>query len=259
MNLEWIDYTRRSDPACPAGVDRFEEQLFFHGYPKVLCFWTKAPATLAELYHKEIVDLQQHGTLVLAQVTVNGYGKDMEPGVTPAMQDSGPLIALISSGAVRLRFDPIIAGYTTPQHFLDCLSLARDHNISRITVNFLVPEYKGVGKLLQSKGFNIKEPTPEWRMQVLKSLHPYIASTKVELAICAETAGMLEKLPWLKPAACADPEWAIALQPDLKGVFTHTGRGSRPGCGCVYSGDWGRYRNQGGYACPHSCLYCYAK
>jgi hypothetical protein len=252
-DLTWIDYTRRNDPACLAGLERFKEMLLFHGYPQVLCFWTKAPTTLAYLYEDVIRDLQDHNTLVLAQVTQNFYGEDMEPGIRP--QDLGPLVTLISCKAIRLRFDPIILGYTKPSHFQNCVEVAKKHRVDRITVNFLVPEYKNVGALLKEKGFNIEAPSKQRKISTVGAMGSMAGD--IEIAICAETAGMIAEFPWLKPAACADPKWAIDLQPDLK--FTHTERGSRPGCGCVYSGDWGEYRNRGGYACPHQCLYCYAK
>jgi hypothetical protein len=261
MDLSWIDFTRRNDPACPAGVDLFRQQLSQHGYPSVLCFWTKAPATVAELYHDAIAEMQNWGTLVLAQVTMNCYGQDMEPGITPEKRDLGPLVDLIGAGAIRLRFDPIIPGYSTMQHFLDCLAVARKHGIRQITANFLVAEYKGVGRLLQARGFDVREPTIRWKIDVIKRMHPYVVNTDVEIAVCAESAYLAtagdHHLPWLKPAKCADPDWAISLCPDLADTFKL--RPSRKGCGCAYSGDWGQYRNRGSYRCPHGCLYCYAK
>ena len=144
--MSWIDFTRRNDPAHPQGLKLLQNNIAQHGYPKVLCFWTKAPDTVARLYHDVIIDMQNHYTLVLAQVTINNY-PEMEPGVKPEpltslvnIQGSSiPLHRPISSDAIRIRFDPIIVGYTTPKHFKQTLNVAVRHSIKRIITNFLVP------------------------------------------------------------------------------------------------------------------------
>ncbi|MBC8232250.1 DUF1848 family protein [bacterium] len=253
----WMDFTRRNDPAHPAGLVQLQRQLADNSYPHILCFWTKAPAILSEMYFDTIVDMQKEDVLVLAQVTINNYFAPMEPNITPAMIDLTQLVRLIGSDSIRIRFDPIIVGYTTPAHFKQTVAIATKHNIKRIVTKFLIPEYKGVGKLLQQQGFNIEQPTLSHQTEILARLLNVATDAGVELAVCAETANLIQELPKLKPAACADPDWATALRPDFHGLLQH--RPSRPGCGCVYSGDWGEYRSRGGYTCPHQCLYCYAK
>ena len=86
---QWIDFTRRNDPAAPFWVRRLQEQLETQERPDVLCFWTKAPAVIAALYGATIRALQQAGTLVLAQVTDNHYGHVLEPGISPFPQLGG--------------------------------------------------------------------------------------------------------------------------------------------------------------------------
>lgn len=78
----WIDFTRRNDPACQEGIIQLRQKLKENGYPKVLCFWTKAPAILSEMYFDVIADMQRERTLVLAQVTINNYFAPMEPAIT---------------------------------------------------------------------------------------------------------------------------------------------------------------------------------
>lgn len=252
--LTWVDFTRRNDPAHPAGVEILEKKLL-QGFPHVFCFWTKAPVKVASLYAHHIKKMQEQGTLVLSQVTLNNY-KEMEPGVNDFDKNLGPLIELLGGPQyIRLRFDPIIVGYTTPAHFSKTVEVALKHGIKRIIVNFLVPEYKGVGLLLAKKGFKIQKPSHEMKVEILSRL--LSMSRGIEIAVCAESFALTNDLPQLKKAACSDAEWAEELRPDLKGIFTL--RPSREGCGCCYSADWGIYRNWGGYACPHQCLYCYAK
>lgn len=251
----WVDYTRRNDPAHPEGVSILEENLEKRGRPKVLCFWTKAPHKLCRLYSRHIRELQERGTLVLAQVTLNHY-REMEPGISEEDRTLTELAALLGPSSMRLRFDPIIVGYTTPDHFNRTVRSARAIGITRITTNFLVPRYKGVGALLKRRGFRIDQPTDERKAEILSKMLKML-DREVELAVCAETAHLVERVQGLKEASCADPTWAADVMPSLSGSFK--AHPSRKRCGCFYSEDWGVYRNMGGYACPHKCLYCYAK
>lgn len=255
--MNWIDYTRRNDPAQRYYVDKLRRMLDKHGYPKVLCFWTKAPATVAKLYRSLIDEMKANDTLVLAQVTWNNYGPEMEPGVTPARAEIKPLVELLGPAAVRVRFDPIIIGFTTREHLDACLATCVDSGISRIITNFLVPEYKGVGKLLRQMGYDIKSPDRGRKIITLQWMVNIAADVGIEIAGCAELyiSGVAQEVEGLVISGCADPEWAQSLKPGLS--FTH--RPSRPGCLCVYDGDWGEYSSRGGPQCPHQCVYCYAK
>jgi hypothetical protein len=73
----WIDYTRRNDPACEAGVDRLRSKLQGN-FPDVFCFWSKAPGKIFTLYSDLIKKMQDNGTVVLAQFTINNYGEPLE-------------------------------------------------------------------------------------------------------------------------------------------------------------------------------------
>ncbi|MDN5348113.1 MAG: hypothetical protein PWP65_1677 [Clostridia bacterium] len=253
--LSWVDFTRRNDPAHPAGAALLEEKLKKHGPPRVLCFWTKAPARVSHIYAPVIASLRQNGTLVLAQVTLNNY-REMEPGIKDADRELGPLVEILGGPEhIRLRFDPIVDGYTRPEHFQKTVEVARKYGIRRIITNFLVPEYKGVGNLLAQKGFQINKPSRQRKIEILAGFLKMAGD--IELAVCAESKDLILELPRLKKAACSDAEWAISLRPELEGMFSP--RPSRPGCGCCYAADWGLYKNWGGYTCPHQCLYCYAK
>jgi len=196
--------------------------------------------------------MQDKGKIVLAQFTINNYGSILEPGIEPDMLDLSGIVKILSPDKIRLRFDPIIPGFTTPAHFKATIQIAQDHGIGRIITNFLVPEYKGVGRLLQDKGIPVKKLTDWDIIKVLDRMFKMLNGTGIDLAVCAETAAFAGGK--IKAAACSDPAWAKQF-----GVKDLSIRPSRKGCGCCYSDDWGQYRSNGGYACPHQCLYCYAK
>ena len=254
----WIDYTRRNDPAQEYYVSKLAKMITKQT-PDVLCFWTKNPGFIVEHYTPMIKELVARGTIVLAQVTVNtGYGK-LEPNVNTT--DHGglsDLCALLGPGRVRVRFDPIILGFTTPGMFERCVEACFYNGVERITTNFLVPSYKGVGKLLKEKyGIDARVATNAKRVRVLRRIVNIAAIHGIEVAGCAEIYrdGIDGQVPGLIRAGCSDASWAQQFNPGL--IFTQ--RSSRPGCQCCYSGDWGVYASRGGPPCPHQCVYCYAK
>lgn len=256
-DLLWVDYTRRGDPAQEFYVARLKSQLDAEGYPRVLCFWTKAPQYVGRVYHALIDRLHAHGTLVLAQVTLNGYGRAVEPGVTPARTVLQPLVERLGPAAIRLRFDPLIPGYTDlDTHFAACLAAAQAAGITHITTNFFSPYPKALARLRQA-GIVPETWDEPRRIAFLTDLVERANAVGIQVAACAETARYQLFVPGLLPAACADGAWAAQLRPELAGAFKN--HPSRPGCGCVYSGDWGLYKNQGGPSCPHHCTYCYAQ
>jgi len=257
QKLLWVDFTRRTDPSTTFWVRHLESQLQARGYPRVFCFWTKAPGTVAELYKDIVKDMQRHGTLVLAQVTYNGY-TELEPGVTAERSNLAPLVDLLGPSHIRLRFDPIIVGFTKPEHFERCLEAASRYKITRIITNFILLSYKDVRDAMAEFGVD-REATREEKADILAWFVDSAVRQGTEIGICAETIGegLAKDVPGLKATGCADMNWAIALKPELLNAFKK--RPSRPGCQCCYTDDWGLYSSKGGQKCPHLCLYCYAK
>lgn len=253
-----IDYSRRTDPACKAGLALFREKIKnlkrYDNDIQVIHFWTKAPAVLAELYERDIKELQSRGVIVCAQVTINNYDAPLER-VTPEMRDIKPLVKLIGSKAIRLRFDPIIYGYTTEGHFKKTLNSAIENDISRITINFLEPKYQGVGRLLRENNINVGfGDITRQKADILTTIR-WTTPKNIEIAVCAESEYLRKYSPDIQKAACSDPEWfkQLGFSSPKNTHFT------RKDCGCFYTKDWGKYPSQGGYVCPHKCLYCYAK
>jgi hypothetical protein len=255
--LLWVDYTRRNDPATQYWVEHLKKKIKARGYPYVLCGWTKAPAVVAELYGETIKDMQAHGTLVLCQVTYTGY-TDLEPAVTPERAELGPLVDLLGADHVRLRFDPIIVGYTRDEHFQRCLDAAVKFHINTIATKFIILRYKNVAEAMHEFGVD-RVATKAEMVDILRGYVARAGKVGVTMSGCAElkAADIIKDVPGLLMHGCADMAWAEALRPDLKGLFKP--HRSRTGCNCCYTEDWGLYKNQGGPRCVHQCVYCYAK
>lgn len=256
-SVAWVDFTRRNDPACPEALEYLKKTLQAKK-PGVFCFWTKAPDVVANLYADVIRQMRSEGVLVLCQATINRGYKLLEPGVHTEYQELGKLIELLGGPQyVRARFDPVIFGYTAPSMFEEHCRFISSYGVDYTVVNFYVPHYKHTAEYMRARGIKF-DPNPSWDQQdnclatVAEIAHAY----GVRVAVCAETVAWAGRYGLL-PARCSDPTWAVTLRPDLAGAFQK--HPSRKGCGCVYSEDWGIYRNQGGWRCPHQCLYCYAK
>ena len=254
----WIDYTRRSDPAQDYYVEKLSRKLAQGHRPDVLCFWTKAPGWVARHYAHIIHAAERDGVIVLAQVTWNNGYDVLEPGVDKNLAELKALVDLLGPDKVRLRFDPIIMGFTTESMFNNCLNDAALLGIERITTNFLVPRYKNVGALLAEK-YHIyaKEASVTDRVRILHRMVSMAQAHNVGLAGCAEIYRdkVDEQVPGLYQTGCSDATWERQFNHDLQFVQ----HASRPGCRCCYSDDWGEYTNRGGPKCPHQCVYCYAK
>jgi len=259
----WIDYTRKTDPACPAGVKRIGvriNDLYFHEkpFPDVVCFWTKNPAGLAKMYQSLITGMKEQGVVVLAQVTINpGYQPLLEPGIKREFWRLDELAELLGSPRhIRARFDPYIPGFTSLEMFERHCDLVSGYGIVRTVTNFVVKKYKDVRAVLKSLGIDGPKLSQQEEVEILAKMIEIAGKYGLELQACAEINQYPELVPGLLSPACSDAEWPKSLGHDLK----FKARPSRRGCGCCYSDDWGLYKNEtGGWACPHQCVYCYAK
>ena len=255
----WVDYTRRNDPCHLFFVTHLQDKLEKHGYPYVLCFWTKSPSMVVSLYKNTIKDMQSNGCLVILQTTINGY-TTLEPSIVEKDIQLDELIPLLGGPEyVRFRFDPIIPGYTKIEHYIKILELAKKWGITRITTNFIVPSYKNISSVLKNLGIKSDEAKESEKIDTLKAMVKVAGEYGISIAGCAELNrdGIIDKVPGLIKSGCADLNWAESLRPEYAGLFRV--QPSRPGCLCCYDDDWGLYRTNGAPPCPHQCVYCYAK
>jgi hypothetical protein len=206
--------------------------------------------------------LRRYGTTLAAQVTVTGLGGTVWEPMVPAEPFAGAadLMALIGGPEhVKWRYDPVIPTMHHPDRFRRLAERARALGITRCVVNFVAApgRYKRVDARLALMLPGWSEGMPgydeAWRAETAAQLVQTAADTGLTVAICAESAGLAGQVPALRPAACADHDWFVALSGRDPGRAPASG--SRPGCGCAAYFDVGLY---GQWRRCHRCLYCYA-
>lgn len=243
MAGHWYDFSRSNDPTSTEGYRVFHQNKSELTEGDVLCFWTANPFGLVQMYKTDILELHKKGIIVVAQPTMNFYG-NIEPGIKPEFLDLGPLVDLLGNDHVRVRFDPIIPGYTTPKHFKQCVNQVVKYGIEQVTINFLADTYP---KALARIGVKKAVWDDKKKMEVINNLLE-IVDGRFRIAMCAESSKFVNPLCNIYPARCADPEWVTPF-----GYVVGEGHNSRKGCGCFYTKNW-RFNSK----CPHGCVYCFS-
>lgn len=259
----YVDVTRRTDPAR---VERVWGNLYAlvraYGAPWIVQLWTKDAAGVLAQGGSVLRCLRRYGTTLTAQVTVTGLGgTDWEPRVPEApFAGVAELLALIGGpDHVKWRYDPIIPTLHDPDRFRRLAERAAALGIRRGVINFLAPpgRYKRVDARLAGilPGWSQGMPGYDegWQAGVAAELVEVATDFGLQLAICAESAGLAGQVPGLAPAACGDHDWFVALSG--RDPEPAASQGSRPGCGCAAYFDVGLYGQR--RRC-HGCLYCYA-
>ncbi len=259
----YIDVTRRTDPARIGQVwDNLSALVESYGAPWVVQLWTKDAATALARGGAVLRRLVDEGTTLVAQVTVTGLsGTVWEPN-TPARPFAGveALIALAGGpDHIKWRYDPVIPTVHRPDRFRHLAGQAAALGLSRCVINFIAPpgRYRRVDDRLAGVLPGWAEGMPgyddTWRAEIAAELVEIGAESGLSVATCAESAGLVGRVPGLRPAACGDHAWFVALSGRDPGRAPTAG--SRPGCGCAAYFDVGLY---GQWARCHRCLYCYA-
>lgn len=216
---------------------------------EALVFWTKDPRHFYDHPGLRAV-VERYPSVV--QLTLTGLaGTAWEPGV-PEPQALRPALGFLARalppGAVRWRFDPILA---TPDLFarleaMHALLRGAGLALEEVTVSFPT-EYRKVAARLRAAGLAFPAVDLPARRRIIAEV---MARTGLPAALCCQEA--LLGVPGARRAACVDH----ALFNRLYGTrFSGApARGQRPGCGCGESTDVGSYEQ----TCGHGCLYCYA-
>jgi hypothetical protein len=181
---------------------------------------------------------------------------------TPAEPFAGvPDLIALSGGPdhVNWRYDPIIPTVHSLDRFRRLAEQTATLGITRCVVNFVAApgRYRRVDARLSGVLPGWSEGMPGydsvWRAETAAQIVQVASELGLEVATCAESAGLVEQVPGLQPAACGDHTWFVALSGwDPGRVPT---KGSRQGCGCAAYFDVGLY---GQWQRCHRCLYCYA-
>lgn len=259
----YLDVTRRTDPARVQRVwDNLEAVIEAYGPPWVVQLWTKDPAGVLARGRPLLQRLRQEGTTLAAQVTVTGLsGTAWEPSTPADVRPGLADLIDLAGGAqhVRWRYDPVIPTVHRLARFRRLAAQMAGMGIGHCVVNFLAPpgRYKRVDARLADvlPGWSAGMPGYDeaWRAEEAGRLVAAAAEHEMEVATCAESAGLVGRVPGLAPAACGDHDWFVALSGRDPGKAS--AGGSRPGCGCAAYFDVGLY---GQWRRCHRCLYCYA-
>ena len=259
----YVDVTRRTDPARIGQVwTNLQAVVDACGAPWIVQLWTKDAAGVLTQSGALLHRLLREGTTLAAQVTVNGLaGTAWEP-LSPAEPFVGVAELIALSGGpdhVRWRFDPVLPGISRLDTFRRLAGQAAGLGIRHCIVNFVAPpgRYSRVdarlAPLLPGWSDGIPGYDEAWRAGAAAGMVQAAREAGLEVAACAESAGLAALVPGLHPAACGDYTWFAALSGRDPGRVPL--RGSRPGCGCAAYFDVGLY---GQWARCHRCAYCYA-
>jgi hypothetical protein len=259
----YLDVTRRTDPARIERVwDHLRDVIEVYGAPWIAQLWTKDAAGTLALGGPLLRRLKVEGTTLTAQVTVTGLsGTHWEPR-TPTEPFAGlaELMALIGGpDHVKWRYDPVIPTVHSLDRFRRLAERAAGLGITRCVINFLAPpgRYKRVDARLAGVLPGWSEGMPgydeAWQAETAAGLVEAADELGLEVAACAESAGLVGRVPGLGEAVCGDHAWFVGLSGWDPGRAPTMG--SRPACGCAAYFDVGLY---GQWRRCHQCLYCYA-
>ncbi len=245
----YIDITRRTDPARIGRVwDNLQAVVETYGPPWIVQLWTKDAASALTRGKSLLQRLQNEGTALAAQVTVTGLSGTIWEPHTPAEPFAGvkALIALLGGPEhLKWRYDPIIPTVHHPDRFRRLAEQAMALGITRCVINFIAPpgRYKRVDARLAAAlpGWAAGMPGYDdgWRADTAAHLAQIAGEYGLSISACAESAGLVGRVPGLLPATCGDYSWFVALSRRDPGRVPATG--SRPGCGCAAYFDVGLY------------------
>jgi hypothetical protein len=259
----YLDVTRRTDPARIERVwDNLRAVVEAFGAPWIVQLWTKDAAAALARGGPLLGRLLRQGTTLAAQVTVTGLSGTVWEPLTPAEPFAGVTDLISLAGGpdhVKWRYDPVIPTVHDLDRFRRLAGGAAALGITRCVINFIAPpgRYKRVDARLSGILPAWSEGMPgydgAWRAETAAQLVEVGRECDLSVAACAESAGLVGRVPGLQPAVCGDHDWFVALSGRDPGRGPATG--SRPGCGCTAYFDVGLYGQR--QRC-HQCLYCYA-
>ncbi len=213
-----------------------------------IVFWTKNPIPMMNR-----LDEIKHYPYYF-QITLNPYGKDIEPNVPSKGDVIIPAFKELSNkiGKHRLvwRYDPIFLNskYTLEYHYkyFEILLKKLCSHTEKCTVSFL-NYYKKTE--YNMKNLHIKHIEDEQKHSLISNFISMASTYGLKLDTCAENIS--PDLPKISPARCIDKK----IFEKISGYPLNIAKdkAQRLRCGCIASIDIGAYNT-----CKHGCLYCYA-
>lgn len=212
-----------------------------------IVFWTRNPAPMLEHLN------QLSNYTYYFQVTINGYGPELEPEVpqmTTAIAAFKALSDQIGPERVIWRYDPIVLSPDLSEAVhtrrFGEVAAALSGFTHRCIISF-VDLYQKTKRNLHE--FSLVIPDREQKIRLATALVQIAASHQIAVHVCAED--LYSSVPGLLPGACID----AALLGTLSGHPLRVKRdpNQRAQCRCAVSVDIGAYNT-----CSHGCRYCYA-
>ena len=213
-----------------------------------IVFWTKNPVNMMDKLG-ELKDYQYY-----FQVTLSGYGKDVEPGLPdknevliPAFKE---LSKKIGKNKVIWRYDPILINskYTKEYHYRAFRKIADElqNYTERVVISF-VDLYVKTQRNTETLG--IKNISEDEMREIAAELAIIAKDHGLKIESCAEAID-LEGVG-ITHGHCIDKE----LIENVIGCKLKGGKdkNQRPECGCFESIEVGTYNT-----CRNGCRYCYA-
>ncbi|MBS7006774.1 DUF1848 domain-containing protein [Anaerostipes sp.] len=213
-----------------------------------IVFWTKNPSNFMHRL-KELKDYPFY-----FQFTLNGYGKEIEPGIPDKEQRMIPLFKELSGQIGRerniWRYDPVLISekYSLEWQIRKFEEMAASLGgyADRVVISFL-DVYKKIKIRLSHMG--IRPLTEEEVFSFAEAAGAAAGKHGMEVVTCAEKYDL--SCFGIQPGSCVDRrlvEKVIGMD-----ISVDKDKNQRSECGCAASIDIGAYDT-----CPNGCVYCYA-
>ena len=213
-----------------------------------IVFWTKNPINMMDKLDA-LKDYQYY-----FQITLTGYGEDVEPGLPDKNKVLIPAIKnlsnMIGKKKVIWRYDPILINdkYTREYHYRAFTKIADElqNYTERVVISF-VDLYQKTQH--NTADLNIKIMKNDDMTDIARHLSDIAHDHDLVIESCAETIDL--DSVGITHGHCIDKN----LIEDIIGCQIKGGKdkNQRIECGCMESVEVGTYN-----ACGHGCKYCYA-
>ena len=213
-----------------------------------IVFWTKNPVDMIDKLD-ELKDYQYY-----FQITLTGYGRDVEPGLPDKNEVLIPafkrLSAKIGKKRTIWRYDPILINskYSKDYHYRAFAKIAdelKDYT-ERVVISF-VDLYAKTQR--NTAGLQIENTDSDEMVEIAARLAEIAHERGLEIESCAEAID-LESVG-VAHGHCIDKK----LIEEIIGcpIRVNKDKNQRPECGCMESVEVGSYNT-----CKNGCKYCYA-
>lgn len=213
-----------------------------------IVFWTKNPINMIDKLDA-IKDYQYY-----FQITLTGYGEDVEPGLPDKNKVLIPAIKnlsdMIGKKKVIWRYDPILINdkYTKEYHYRAFTKIANELHgyIERVVISF-VDLYQKTQR--NTSDLNIEIMKNDDMTDIARHLSDIARDHNLVIESCAEAIDL--DSVGITHGHCIDKN----LIEDIIGcqIKGSKDKNQRIECGCMESIDVGTYDT-----CGHGCKYCYA-